>query len=244
MASENITLSNASPSASQLGKAQASTKKSNAPFAASLQTAATDKNPAGVKTKLTTEEKAEFAKQAEATTLENKRTLLQTMFAQGKEGDAKAMRIFYQEAATAIEGALQKELGDEEFSLQALVDKTSGIEGQEDYWSSENTAERIMIGATSYFETFKKQNPNLSEEELVEKYTNLIKPALEKGMGEAVEILKGFGAFEGHIKDTVEETQRLVFEKLDAFRDRVLGENKPQEDKPLFDDTNPAAENE
>ena len=243
MASENITLSNASPSASQLGKAQASTKKSNAPFAASLQTTATDKNSAGVKTKLTDDERAEFSKQAEATTLANKKSLLQTMFAQGKEGDAKAMRIFYQEAASAIEGALQKEFGDENFSLQALVDKTSGIEGQEDYWSSENTAERIMIGATSYFETFKKQNPNLSEEELVEKYTNLIKPALEKGMGEAIEILKGFGAFEGHIKDTVEETQRLVFEKLDAFRDRILGKTE-QDDKPLFDDANPTEESQ
>ena len=231
MATENLSLSNTSAT------------KSAAPFAASLQTTATGKNPAGVKSKLTTEEKAEFAKQAEATTLENKRTLLQTMFAQGKEGDSKAMRIFYQEASSAIEGALKKELGDEDFSLQKLIDKTSGIEGQEDYWSSENTADRIMIGATSYFETFKKQNPNLSEEELVEKYTNLIKPALEKGMGEAIEILKGFGAFEGHIKDTVEETQRLVFEKLDAFRDRILGKTE-QDDKPLFDDANPTEESQ
>ena len=241
MASENITLSNASPSASQLGKAQASTKKSNAPFAASLQTTATDKNPAGVKTKLTDDERAEFSKQAEATTLANKKSLLQTMFSQGKEGDSKAMRIFYQEAASAIEGVLKKEFGDEDFSLQKLIDKTSGIEGQEDYWSSEKTADRIMVGATSYFETFKKQNPRLSDEEAVEKYMNLITPALEKGMGEAVNILQGFGAFEGHVKDTVQETQRLVFEKLDAFRDRMLGINQ-QEDKPLFDDANAKTE--
>ena len=243
MATENLSLSNTSLASAPLGSAKSSATKPNASFTASLQTAATDTNPAGVKTKLTDDEKAEFAKQAEATTLANKKSLLQTMFAQGKEGDAKAMRIFYQEAASAIEGALKKELGDEDFSLQKLIDKTSGIEGQEDYWSSENTAERIMIGATSYFETFKKQNPNLSEEELVEKYTNLIKPALEKGMGEAIEILKGFGAFEGHIKDTVEETQRLVFEKLDAFRDRILGKTE-QDDKPLFDDANPTEESQ
>ena len=243
MATENLSLSNTSLASAPLGSAKSSATKPNASFTASLQTAATDTNPAGVKTKLTDDEKAEFAKQAEATTLANKKSLLQTMFAQGKEGDAKAMRIFYQEASSAIEGALKKELGDEDFSLQKLIDKTSGIEGQEDYWSSENTAERIMIGATSYFETFKKQNPNLSEEELVEKYTNLIKPALEKGMGEAIEILKGFGAFEGHIKDTVEETQRLVFEKLDAFRDRILGKTE-QDDKPLFDDANPTEESQ
>jgi len=235
MASENLSFSNASLASSQAGRVSASAKKSDVPFVTNLQAASEDKAFTGAKTKLTDEERAEFAKQAEITTLENKRTLLQTMFGKGMEGDANALRIFYQEAATAIEAALKEELGDEDFSLQKLVDKTSGIEGREDYWSSENTSDRILAGATSYFESFKKQNPNLSEEEVVEKYMNLITPALEKGMGEAIDILQGFGAFEGHVKETVETTQQLVFEKLEAFRDRLLG-NTEQEDEPLFDD--------
>lgn len=203
-----------------------------------MQGAASEVKPTEVKTKLTDEEKVEFAKQAEATALANKKTLLETMFGQGKEGDTKALRIFYQEAATAIEGILKKELGDEGFSLQNLMDKTSGIKGQEDYWSSDNTADRIITGATSYFDKFKEQNPKLSNEEAVDKYMNLITPALEKGMGEAVGILKGFGAFDGGVKDTVELTQQLVFEKLNAFREKMLELDKPKEEKPLFDDAN------
>ena len=222
------------------------TSQTTAPKAAlnnKSQAVASEVKPMEVKTKLTDEEKADFAKKAEQTALENKRSLLQTMFGKGMEGDANALRIFYKEAATAIEGALKEELGDENFSLQNLIDKTSGIKGQEDYWSSEKTADRIVAGATSYFISFKEQNPRLTNEEAVDKYMNLVTPALEKGMGEAVEILKGFGAFEGNVKETVELTQQLVFEKMNAFRDRLLGLDKPQEDdKSLFDNANPKEE--
>lgn len=158
--------------------------------------------------------------------LQSKKSLLESMFAKGSKGDAKAMQIFYQEATLAIENYLRQELDDEEFSLERLREKTSGLEGQEDYWSSENTADRIITFATSYYETFKKQNPRLNDEEVMEKYMNLVQPALEKGIGEAINVLEGFGAFHGHIKDTAEETQRLVFEKLEAFRENKLGLNK------------------
>lgn len=171
--------------------------------------------------KLTAEQKDEIVKQAKATEIANKKSLLQTMFAKGKEGDSKALRIFYQEAAVSIEDILKKDFG-EGFSLQGLVDKTSGVEGQEDYWSSENTADRIVTGATAYFEQFRTQNPRLSQEELVERYMNLVGPALEKGMGEAKNILEGIGAFEGHIKDTVSKTEELVWEKMEAFRQKML----------------------
>ncbi|NLW05148.1 MAG: DUF5610 domain-containing protein [Pseudomonadaceae bacterium] len=239
MSTQNIALSNTSQAVVP-NKASSNKASSNDKFQAAVsEIKPTEVKSTEVKTKLTDEEKVEFAKQAEATALANKKTLLETMFSKGKEGDTKALRIFYQEAASAIEGILKKELGDESFSLQNLMDKTSGIKGQEDYWSSEKTADRIMTGATSYFDKFKEQNPKLSNEEAVDKYMSLITPALEKGMGEAVDILKGFGAFEGGVKDTVQLTQQLVHEKLAAFREKMINIDKPkQEDKPLFDDAN------
>lgn len=220
MSIQNISTSNAAPVASNTKPAEVEAKP-------------TDVKTTDVKTKLTAEEKAEFTKQAEATALANKKSLLDTMFGKSTKADSNSMRILAQETATAIENILKKEFGDESFSLQKLVDKTSGIEGQEDYWSSENTADRIVTGATSYFEKFKEQNTRLSNEEAVEKYMNLITPALEKGIGEAVDILKGFNAFEGGVKNTVETTQKLVFEKLEAFREKMLNLDKPKaEDKP------------
>ncbi|SFX04270.1 DUF5610 domain-containing protein [Marinospirillum alkaliphilum] len=169
--------------------------------------------------------------------LEANKGLLQAMFGKAGARDSNAMRIFYQEVVSKLEEVLKKELGDEEFSLQKLAEKTSGVEGQEDYWSPEQTANRIVAGATGYFEAFKKQNPNLSDEEQVEKFLSIISPAVDKGIGEAITILDGFGVFDGAIKDNALKTQEFVHEKLEAFRQRMLGLDQQQE-KPLFDDSN------
>ncbi len=243
MSTQNISASNAAPVVTPKASANKNPAIASDTKPAEVEAKQTDVKTTDVKTKLTSEEKAEMMKQAEATTLANKKSLLDTMFGKSTKADSNAMRILAQETTTAIENILKKEFGDESFSFQKLVDKTSGIEGQEDYWSSEKTSDRIITGATSFFETFKAKNASLSNEEVVDKYMNLITPALEKGMGEAVDILKGFNAFEGGVKDTVETTQKLVFEKLEAFREKMLNLDKPKaEDKPLFDDANPKSE--
>lgn len=235
MANDNFSVANLA-TAPQFAAKQPTT--ANAKAAATNQNEATA-NAANATNANNQPDVAKLKEQHQIQQLESQKSLLENMFAKGQKGDAKAMQIFYQEAASAIEGFLKKEFGDD-FSLEALREKTSGIEGQEDYWSSENTADRIVTFATSYFETFKKQNPKLSDEEAMDKYMNLISPALEKGMGEAVDILRGFGAYNGHIKDTAEETQRLVFEKLEAFRANRLGLNEEpaEKEQPLFDDAN------
>lgn len=238
MSNQNVSLSNASSNfAPKTSNNKNSAVSDTKP--AEVEAKPTDVKTTDVKTKFTEEEKLEFTKQAEATALANKKSLLDTMFGTNTKADSNALRIFAQETTIALEDILKKELGDDSFSFQKLVDKTSGIEGQEDYWSSEKTSDRIITGATSYFETFKAKNASLSNEEVVDKYMNLITPALEKGMGEAVDILKGFNAFEGGVKDTVEMTQSLVLEKLAAFREQMLNIDKPQaEGKPLFEDAN------
>jgi|GEM_PF-1032854 len=160
--------------------------------------------------------------------------LLQAMFGKADSRNENAQKINYQEVVTQLEQLLRDELDDEDFSLEALAAKTSGVEGQEDYWSPENTADRIVVGATSYFEAFKKQHPDLSEEEALEKFMDVITPAIEKGFNEAQKILQGFEVFEGDVKANAEKTLELVYGKLDAFRERILG---GQEDRPLIDDT-------
>ncbi|MBE0508663.1 MAG: DUF5610 domain-containing protein [Marinospirillum sp.] len=237
MSAENLSLSNTLPNTTP-GKAQ--------PPKARAAEVLAEKKPDGVaanKPNAAKDSKLESAIPANAqeAKLQMNKGLLQAMFGKPETRDSNAMRIFYQEVVTQLEDVLRQELGDDNFSLQKLADKTSGIEGQEDYWSPENTADRIVTGATGYFETFKKQHPNLSHEEQVEKFLSIISPAIDKGMGEAVNILEGFDVFDGDIKDNALKTQELVHDKLDAFRDRMLGLNKEQDEKPLFDDNNPAS---
>lgn len=180
------------------------------------------------------EKTEDWAKAEAASRLAANQGLLQAMFGKAESRGANAQKINYQEVVMQLEEVLRQELGDENFSLEALAAKTSGVEGQEDYWSPEKTADRIVVGATSYFEAFKKQHPDLSEEEALEKFMAVITPAIEKGFNQAKEILQGFEIFDGEVKENAERTLELVHEKLDLFRERVLGS---KEDKPLIDDT-------
>lgn len=232
MSAENLSLSN-SLSKTTLGKANPPTARAAEVLAEKNTPSAAANKPDHAKEN---KEGKGFPTNADEAKLQMNKGLLQAMFGKPETRDSNAMRIFYQEVVTQLEDILRQELGDENFSLQKLADKTSGIEGQEDYWSPENTADRIVTGATGYFETFKKQHPNLSHEEQVEKFLSIISPAVDKGIGEAINILEGFDVFDGSIKDNALKTQELVHEKLDAFRERMLGLNKEQDEKPLFDE--------
>lgn len=185
--------------------------------------------------KTETQEKGRDWGQAQAESrLAANQGLLQAMFGKADSRGANAQKINYQEVVSKLEEVLRQELGDENFSLDKLAAKTSGVEGQEDYWSPEKTSDRIVAGATGYFEAFKKQHPSLSEEEALDKFMDVIAPAIDRGFNEAREILQGFEIFKGDVQENAERTLELVHEKLDLFRERVLGS---KEDKPLIDDT-------
>lgn len=229
MSAENFSLSNTLPNTTP-GNAQPPKARAAEVLAEKKPESAASQSSSKKESK----QDAALPVNADEAKLQMNKGLLQAMFGKPETRDSNAMRIFYQEVVTQLEGILKQELGDENFSLQKLADKTSGIEGQEDYWSPENTADRIVAGATGYFETFKKQHPNLSHEEQVEKFISIIAPAIDKGIDEAVSILKGFDVFDGEIKDNALKTQVLVHDKLEAFRERMLGLNKEPDDKPLI----------
>ncbi len=82
----------------------------------------------------------------------------------------------------------------------------------------EATANRIVKGSTAFFEVFAKQNPNLSGEELLNKFMSTIRGGIKSGYEDAASTLEGLGAFEfDGVKEGIEETMRLVEEKLNAF---------------------------
>jgi len=89
------------------------------------------------------------------------------------------------------------------------------------------TAERIVQGATSYFDVFAKQNPELRGVELLNKFLETIKGGIETGYGDAVSTLGGLGAFEfDGVKSGIERTKSLISEKLaawEAFKRKELG---------------------
>ncbi|MCB0320115.1 MAG: DUF5610 domain-containing protein [Bdellovibrionales bacterium] len=94
-----------------------------------------------------------------------------------------------------------------------------GIESlkPEDF-TPEATAERIVTQITSLFPAFQKQHSNLSPEESLSRFLDLVREGVDKGYTAAVGILDDLGAFEiDGVQESLEATRSLIEEKLVAF---------------------------
>jgi hypothetical protein len=112
---------------------------------------------------------------------------------------------------TAIEGindALKETLGDN--AIQNAYD--SGLDV-----SPEATAERIVSLSTAFFGSYQKQHPELSQEDALTKFTDLISGGINTGFGEARDILSALQVLEGDIASNIDLTYDLVQEKLSSF---------------------------
>lgn len=167
-----------------------------------------------VQTNEKTEPQAEFSASSAELKARANQNIVQAMFGDARQGDDKAMNILYSE----IMEKLNAELGEDH---AITPEKMAGQ--AEDYWSPENTAGRIVEGALGFFETFQKQNPNMAEDEQVEQFLSTITKAIDKGYGEATQVLDGLKVFDGSIKDNAEATRSLIDDKLAAFREARLG---------------------
>lgn len=84
--------------------------------------------------------------------------------------------------------------------------------------TAEATADRIVRGATAFFDAFAKQNPNLAGEELLNKFMDTIRGGIQSGYDDAYSTLEGLGAFEFEgVREGVEQTRTLIDGKLASF---------------------------
>ena len=113
-------------------------------------------------------------------------------------------------ALEGINDALKASMGDN--AIQNTYD--SGLDV-----SPEATADRIVSLSTAFFDAYKGQNPNLSEEEALTKFIDVISGGIDTGFGEARDILSGLSVLEGDIATNIDSTYDLVQEKLQAFID-------------------------
>ena len=113
-------------------------------------------------------------------------------------------------ALEGINDALKASMGDN--AIQNAYD--SGLDV-----SPEATADRIVSLSTAFFDAYKGQNPNLSEEEALTKFIDVISGGIDTGFGEARDILSGLSVLEGDIASNIDSTYDLVQEKLQAFVD-------------------------
>ncbi len=124
----------------------------------------------------------------------------------------RTLDILYERTISAIEVEI------EEISQKnPLV--ASYLEGGNIDYSPEATADRIVNFATSFFEVHRARHENLSDEEALGSYMNVIGDAIDKGFSEAREILDSLNVLQGEVKENIDTTYDLIQEKLSLFED-------------------------
>ena len=120
----------------------------------------------------------------------------------------ESLTLLYKTAIDGINDALKETFGDN--AIHEAYD--SGLDV-----SPEATAKRIVSQSTAFFGAYRVQNPELSLEEALVKFTEVISGGIDQGFAEAREILDGLQVLEGNIADNIDKTFDLVQSGLAAF---------------------------
>lgn len=103
-------------------------------------------------------------------------------------------------------------------------------------WSPDATASRIFDFASGLIGSYREQHPELAEADVVNKFEALIRGAVDKGYGDAIEILTGMGA-----SDEVLGTAKATIDRVRTqFDDFFASLRIPP--TPLADDTSATAQ--
>lgn len=128
------------------------------------------------------------------------------------------MRLLYKAAIASINEHLAPSMGQR--AIETAVEQ--GVDT-----SAEATAERIVSFATQFFSVHQEQNSNMTFDEQLNSFMEIIGGAIDQGFDEAKDILSGLKVLEGDIADGVEQTYSLVQQGLQAFRDSFNPEVEP-----------------
>ena len=112
---------------------------------------------------------------------------------------------------TALEGineALKETMGDN--AIQEAYD--SGLDV-----SSEATAGRIVSLSTAFFGKYHEMHPEMNQDEALTSFTDIISGGIDKGFGEARDILSALNVLDGDIADNIDKTYALVQDGLKSF---------------------------
>lgn len=121
---------------------------------------------------------------------------------------SKSLSLTFKAALDGINEALKETLGDN--AIQNAYDSGLDI-------SPDATAERIVSLSTAFFGSYHKQHPELSQDEALIKFTDIVSGGIDTGFGDARNILSGLKVLEGDIASNIDLTYDLVQQKLTAF---------------------------
>jgi len=125
---------------------------------------------------------------------------------------------------TALEGINEslKELGVEK-TVEQSADEGIDV-------SPQATADRIVAFSTNLLPLYLKQNPEMSEEEGLAKFMDVIGGGIDNGFEEAREVLGGLNVLEGEIASNIDKTYELVQQGLADFVENYSSSESSSDD--------------
>lgn len=84
-------------------------------------------------------------------------------------------------------------------------------------WSAEATSDRIVAGTTALLGTFARQNPELSNEELLDRFESTIRGGVDRGYQQALSILEAVSSFSPEVRELGQRTIAMTHDKLTSW---------------------------
>jgi len=84
-------------------------------------------------------------------------------------------------------------------------------------WSAEATSDRIVAGTTALLGIFARQNPELSDQELLDRFESTIRQGIDKGYREALGILEAVSTFSPEVRELGHKTMSMSHDKLTTW---------------------------
>ena len=129
------------------------------------------------------------------------------------------LHLLYSAAIDKLNEVLAPELGED--AIQKAAERP-------EEFTPEATADRIVKFATGFYASYSEQHPEMTEEERIESFMDLIGGAVDQGFDEARDILENLKVLDGTVEEGVDKTYDLVKSGLNAFREAILGQREEE----------------
>ena len=165
-------------------------------------------------------------KTTDARTAENKQAPdVDTKQKAVRVGGADQVKLSPEATLKSAQARLEAHVHDElKAKFAAAGIDMDAAQGQD--WSPDATAHRIFDFASGMIGAYRNQHPELSETAVVDKFETLMRGAVDKGYGQAIEVLRGFGASD-EVLGTAKATIDKVHSLFDDFFAGLRGQPTP-----------------
>ena len=161
-------------------------------------------------------------------TIRNERqaSLVAHLFGDGQTAETNSLKLTFQAAIEKINEVLMAEMpqpAEGETQTAPITEEAIKEQGGMEYWTPENTAKRIVDGATAFISGFQAAHPELEGEELINKFLEVVGGGVTQGFDEAKGILGDLDVLKGNIADNIATTFQLVQDGMQSFKNQFLG---------------------